>query len=158
MPQLLKALAISQELVAEHPHVPDYAASQARIHLQIARHLRHNGDAATAEENYRKAFDLQASLARRYPQAPQYKFFDAIVHESLAGFLCERGKLAESRTLIESSIGTLEGLVEEAQTPRHVRELLAKNYMQLADILNRMDEKQSVEEIRARADELRRGN
>ncbi len=155
-PRIFRALAMSEELVAEHPQLPDYAASLARIHLQIARHHRHNGEDAAAEKSFRKALDLQSSLARRYPQASQYKVFNAIVHESLAGLLRERGKLAESRTLIEASIGTLKGLAGEAETPRHIRDLLAKNYVQLAGILHRMNEKQSADDARVRAEELRK--
>jgi len=149
--RLLKALAMSEELVAEHPHVPDYAACQVRIHLRIARLLRRSGKDADAEASFRRALDLQSSLVLRYPQASQYRILNAIVHESLASLLRERGKLTESRTLIEASIGTLEELAEEAQTPRHLRDLLAKNYRQLADVLNRMDEKQSADEARLRA-------
>jgi tetratricopeptide (TPR) repeat protein len=83
---LEKALAISEELVAEHPNIPDYAASQVFIRLRLADTLW-DSDQSGAESNLRKALELQAALVRHYPRTYSYKFGSALIHESLAKLL-----------------------------------------------------------------------
>ena len=59
---LEKALAISEELVAKHPNIPDYAVSQVFIRLRLAG-ITQESDRAGAESNLRKALDLQSAPA-----------------------------------------------------------------------------------------------
>ena len=96
---LQKALLISEELVAEHPNLPDYAASQVHIRLALTDALRES-DAAAAEGSLRKALDLQGALVRRFPHISAYKFWLGVIHQSLAGFLQQRGQLSEAQARI----------------------------------------------------------
>ena len=155
-PRVRKALGLSEALLAEHPNVPDFAASNVHILLKLAEVLRATGKSDDAEAALRKAFTVQSSLAKRFPEASSYRVWNAIVQEILAGLLAERGKLEEARSLLEASIGTLEGLLSPGPGPRHVRGLIVMNQLRLADVLDRMDQKQAAESARRRAEELRR--
>jgi eukaryotic-like serine/threonine-protein kinase len=151
-----KALAISEELVAKHPNIPDYVASQVLIHLRLADIIQEN-DKAGAESNLRKALDLQSALARRYPKTSSYKFGMAMICEWLAGLLEARGTLPEARSMLQGSIDALKELSQSDPTGSPVNAVLAHNYMNLSDLLRRMGEDQAAAEAAASARSLRPG-
>ena len=153
---LEKALAISEELVAEHPNIPDYAVSQVHMRLGLTDLLR-EGDQSRAEASLRKALDLQSTLVRRFPRNSSYKFWMAIIHESLAGFLLERGQLAETRSALQDSIALLKEAMHDDPKARHIRDVLAGNYMNLADVLRRMNEDQAAADAIRQAHDLQPG-
>ncbi len=153
---LEKALSISEELVAKHPNIPDYAASQVFIRLRLAGMLQES-DQAGAESNLRKALDLQSTLVRRYPRTTSYKFGMAMIQESLAGLLDERGILPEARSMLQASIASLKELSQNDPKGPPLRGILAHDYMSLADLLRRMGEDQAAAEAAAQARDLRPG-
>jgi eukaryotic-like serine/threonine-protein kinase len=131
------ALAISKELVAEHPNIPDYAASQVRIRLQLAEVLRAPNE-PSAEANLRDALELQSALVRRFPQTASYKFPLAIIQGSLAHLYQDQGKLPEACAMLQDCIGSYRALLEtDARAP--IRGVIAFNYASLGDLLRRMD-------------------
>lgn len=150
---LEKALAISEELVAEHPNVPDYAASQVHIRLRLAG-LLWLSDPTGAEAMLRKAFDLQSALVRRFPRTSFYSFSMAIIQDLLAGLLQQRGKLPEARSMLEGSIASLKAAIQrDPNAP--IRGVLAYNYMRLADLLRRMGDDKAAAEATRQAESLR---
>jgi len=150
---LEKALAISEELVAEHPNVPDYAVSQVHIRLRVAGILW-KSDPAGAEAGLRKAFDLQSVLVRRFPRTSFYRFSMGIIQELLAGLLEERNKLPEARSMLEGSIASFNSAMErDPNAP--LQGVLAHNYMRLADLLRRMGEEKASAEAARQAEGLR---
>ncbi|MGD0382156.1 MAG: hypothetical protein ABSA77_01455 [Thermoguttaceae bacterium] len=153
---LEKALAISEELVAEHPNIPDYAVSQVFIRLRLANILQES-DRSGAESNLRKALDLQSALVRRYPKTFTYKFGMAIIYESLAVLLEKRGVLSEARCMLQASIDALKELSQNDPKAPPLRGILAHHYMSLAELLRRMGEKQAAADAEAQARNLRPG-
>lgn len=155
--RLDKALAISEQLVAEHPNIPDYAVSSVNIRLRQNPHLRES-DPAAAETNLRKALDVQAALARRFPENTSYIFWRAVIQESLGGLLQERGRLTEARSALEDCTVSFEALLQKDPKAGHIRGILAKNYASLSDVLRRLGDEQAAEEAANKARELRKTN
>jgi tetratricopeptide (TPR) repeat protein len=153
---LEKALAISEELVAKHPNIPDYATSQVLIRLRLAGIIQES-DQAGAESNLRKALDLQSALARRYPKTSSYKFEMAMIYESLAGLLETRGVLPEARSMLQDSIDALKELSQNDPKGPPINRILADHYMSLADLLRRMGEDKAATDADAKARNLRPG-
>ncbi len=151
---LEKALALSEQLVAEHPNIPEYAVSSVNIRLRLNDSLRES-DPTRAEANLRKALDVQSTLARRFPENSSYKFWMAVIQESLGGLLQEHGRLPEARSALQDCIACFKEVLRIDAKAGHVRGILAKNYMSLADVLRRMGEDQAAEEATRQARDLR---
>ena len=153
---LEKALAISEDLVAKHPNIPDYAGSQVFIRLRLAGMLRER-DRPGAESNLRKALDLQSALVRRYPRTTSYKFEMSMIQESLSAVLEEGDNLPEARTMLQASIASLTELSQADPKGPPLRGILAHHYISLSDLLRRMGEVEAADEAAAQARNLRPG-
>ena len=94
---------------------------------------------------------------RRFPQNSSYKFWMAVIHESLAGLLQERGQLSEARVLLQDSVALLKGLLQDDPRVGPVHGVLAQNYANLADVLRRLNEEKAAEEVLRKAQKLRPG-
>ncbi len=149
-----KALALSEQLVAEHPNIPEYAVSLVNIRLRLNQSLRES-DATRAEVNLRKALDVQSTLASRFPENSSYKFWMAVIQESLGELLQVHGRLPEARSALQDCIASFKEVLRTDTKAGHVRGILAKNYEKLAGVLRRMGEDQSAEEAEHQAQELR---
>jgi tetratricopeptide (TPR) repeat protein len=151
---LEKSLTISEELVAEHPNIPDYAASQVHIRLGLAM-FPGEDDRARAEAQYCKAADLQASLVRRFPKNVGYKFSLAFVEGMLAEHLHTYGGLADAILARQQVIASIEDLIREEPNAWMLRGPLSGHYRSLADLLLRADEYEAAAEAERQASLLR---
>jgi tetratricopeptide (TPR) repeat protein len=151
---LEKALEISEELVAGHPNIPDYAVSQVYTRLKLAALLRET-DRPAAESSLRKARDLQATLVRRFPRTSSYRFWMAVVDESLASLFEQQGRWSEARPALEDSIACLKELLRLDPKPSPIPRILAHHYGSLADLLHRMGDEQGAAEALHQAEQLR---
>jgi tetratricopeptide (TPR) repeat protein len=154
---LQKALEISESLVADHPNVPNYAASQAGIRMDLARILRNLGRLDEAEALLRKGKALQHLLVERYPEVTSYKVGKAMVDSSLAKVLRQRKELPEARSLLEDSVSLLEALLKDDQESRKLwpaRGVLASNLRTLAGVLREQGEEDRSAQVSRRADDL----
>ncbi len=151
------AYVISEELVAEHPNIPDYAASQMHIRLALTDALRES-DVAGAESSLRKALDIQAALMRRFPHTSTNKFWLAVIRHSLAGFLQQRGQLSEARSALQECITLLKGAMRDDPKAMYIRDVLAQNFMNLADLLRRIGDEPAAAEADRQARELMRSD
>ena len=151
---LEKALAISEELVAEHPNIPDYAVSQVFIRMGLADLLKES-DRGAAEANLRKARDMQAALVRRYPKTFSYQFGLALIDKSLAGLLEQSDRLREASSTWQASISAFEDLLKNDPKAPPLRGMVAGDCKHLADLLDRLGDKQAAEDARRHAEELR---
>jgi tetratricopeptide (TPR) repeat protein len=152
---LEKALAISEELVAEHPNIPDYLTSQVRIRMRLTD-LLWQSDPSRAEANLRKARDTEAALVRHFPQNSSYKIWMAVIDESLGRLLQQREQLPEARTTLEEGIALLKEVVENDPKKRLIPWMLAENYRNLADLLRSMNNYEAAAEADRQAEELRK--
>jgi len=149
-----KALAISDELVAEHPNIPDYAAFQVHVRLRLANILWET-DPSRAEASLRKALDLEWTLARRFPQNSFYRIGLGSIQESLAVLLRDRGQLADARTLMESCIASFKAVLPKDSNSRFppMQGVVAQNYRNLANLLRRMNDEQGAAAALRQAEE-----
>ncbi len=149
-----KGLAISEELVAEHPNVPDYALTQIYIRLRLAG-LFQQSDPAAAQTHLEKTLELQTALCHRFPQTASYNMWMAVVQESLGTLFQQRGNLAEARKMQQASIESLRKLVAGDQHAGMLRGVLAYKYTRLADLLQQMKDEPAAAEARRQAEQLR---
>ncbi len=80
--RLREALDVGRQLVAQHPHVPEYTVSLIHTHNKLGHVLERTAQQAPAGQHdpileeaataYRAAATLQAQLARQFPTAPAY--------------------------------------------------------------------------------------
>jgi tetratricopeptide (TPR) repeat protein len=156
---LEKALAISAELVAEHPNIPDYAVSQVSIRLRLADILWTTAP-ALAEAHLRKALEVQSSLAKRFPKNSFYRLGTAIIHESLAGLLQDLQdlkRLPEARSALQDSIASFREFLQKEPKAGFVRGVLAENYASLAKLLRKLGDDKAAAEADGQARDLRPG-
>lgn len=143
---LCKGLALSEELVALHPNVPSYAATQVHIMLKLGEALHRMGQGDDGEAYFRKALAVQTSLVNRFPEASIYKIWLVEVKRSLAKALCEENRLDEARSLYEESLEVLDVLWEVEPRRGHLRGLLGASCHDLADVLHRIGDEEAAEE------------
>ena len=99
---------------------------------------------------------MQSTLARRFPENSSYKFWMAVIQESLGGLLQEHGRLPEARSALQDCIASFQEVLRvDAKAGGFVRGILAKNYMSLADVLRSMGEDKAAEEAVRQATSLR---
>jgi tetratricopeptide (TPR) repeat protein len=157
--RLEKALAISTELVAEHPNIPDYAVSQVSLRLRLADMLWRT-DPAAAEAHLRKALEVQLTLAKRFPKNSFYPLGTAIIHESLAGLLQDLHdvkRLPEARSALQNSIASFREVLQKDPKSGFVRGVLAQNYATLAEVLRKLGDGKAAVEADRQAQALRPG-
>ncbi len=151
---LERALAIAGQLVAEHPNIPDYAVSLVNIRLRLHHRLRAI-DPARAEANLREALDVQSALARRFPDNSSCKFWMAAVQESLGALLQEQGRVHEASSVLQDCVASYQDVLQDDVTSARARDVLVKNYMNLADVLRRTGQEQAAREAQRQAEDLR---
>jgi hypothetical protein len=98
---------------------------------------------------------VQSTLASRFPENSSYRFWVAVIQESLGGLLQERSRLPEARSALQDCIASFKEALRNDAKAGLVRYVLAKNYMNLADVLRRMGEDQAAEEATRQAQDLR---
>ena len=135
--RLGKSLALLENLAVKHPDVPDFLASEARIHHKLGSFHRQLDQWAEAEQSFQKAITVQASLLKQFPDSPYYGLWMATYRIALADALNRRDQPGEARSELDTTIAAL--LLQLKQTPgvSALHELLALAYSQLEIALRR---------------------
>ena len=152
-----KALAISEELVAEHPNIPDYAIANVNTRVRLAD-LLWDTDPTQAETCLRTALGLQSSLARRFPQNFPCRFGVVIVREALATLLLQHNRLDEARSMLQESITLLQGLQKEESTAEFLTFVLCHHYINLAEVCHGLSDEKAAAEAVLQAEKLAPAN
>jgi serine/threonine protein kinase len=149
--QLRKALDLSQQLTVQYPNVPEYQASQARIHHRLGEVYRQSQRLDEAEASDRAALEIQTRLAQSLPDAIPYQVLKSAYGNSLADLLFRRGKLAELQSIAEANIAGTTRLQNEHPELWYLHGLLVEANRTLAAALRRsgMDEAASRADIQA---------
>ncbi|NQT85566.1 protein kinase [bacterium] len=138
--RLRKALVISVALVAEHPHLPHYRASQAVIQHELGAVLHHGKRNREAEHCFRKAVSLQAEVTQQLGATPSARLWQAAFQNSLADLLGRQRNHEEARELLESSVRMLNALLREDAPLTVSHALLAHSHRALAASLRQAGE------------------
>ena len=154
--RLRKALALTEKLVAENPHIPQYAAAEARNHHKLGSLLRQMGRLRDAEVSCRKAVALQSSLAAQFPDSPSHRVWLGAFTSSLAEVLVRVGQPQEARSLLEVALKALSALPGSNPELWFVHGILARSYATLAAALRQMGEESQASQAERQAEEHRR--
>jgi len=153
--RLDKALAISEKLVATHPHVPQYLVSQAHIHHSLGSVLRKMHQLDEAETSDRRAVTILASLAKRYPKVLSHQVYLGAYRNSLTDLLLRRDKHSEARVLLSRTIVDLEAFLSRNPEMRFLHTLLADSNRTLAAVLRRTGQPDQAQKAARREQEHR---
>ena len=153
--RLSQSLALLHKLVTQHPDIPDFLAAEARIHDKLGSFHRQIERWAEAEESFRKAIAIQATLVKQFPEAPYYGFWMATFRIALADALIRRNQPGEARAELEDTIATL--LRQLGQTPETPppHDLLALGYSKLAIALRQAGEEDEADKAARKAEQER---
>lgn len=164
--RLQTALGYAEALAVEHPNIPEYAHSRAHINLKLgtaqrrlavqARGAEREAGLEQSEQHYREAVRIQSSLIEQFPTATSYRLWLAKMQESLAETLISADKLTEARTIMDSSIASLDAILEAEPHLSFVHHAVAEHNLTLALILERMGDSEGARQARETADQHRR--
>ena len=89
---------------------------------------------------------MQSTLVRCFPDNYAYKFWMAVIQESLGRLLMKHDRLPEARIALQDCIDSFQTVLEKDAKAGFVRFILAGNYMNLAEVLHGMGEDKAAEE------------
>jgi serine/threonine protein kinase len=147
--RLQLALSMSERLVAEHPHVPDYAALRVQVLSQHAEAMRWTGRRIQAEASFREALAIQSLLVEQFPEVARFKLSQTYLQKSLAEVLKSQKKLDEARSLLEQSVAILKELSEHDHAAPFARMSMSPHYAALADVLSQLGEEEAAAEAKS---------
>ena len=150
-----KSLALLEKLVIKYPDIPDFLAAEARVHDKQGAFHRGMDHWAEAEQSFRKAVDLQASLVKQFPDAPSYGLWMATFRIALADALLRRNQPREARTELEGAISTLLHQLEGRPETHPPHDLLALGYSTLEIALRETGENGLADEAARKAEQER---
>ena len=153
--RLRKALVLSEQLTSQHPNVPEYLASQARVHHRLGEVLRQSQRLDDAENHDRKALDIQAQLAKGFPEVVTYQVWEAAFRNSLADLLLRRDKLAEIRAIADTNIARTSRLLKDSPELWYLHGLLMESNRTLAAALRRSGEAEQASKAETQAERHR---
>ena len=153
--RLRQSLKISEQLLAEHPHVPEYTAAHVQTLYTLTEVLRHARRADEAETTLQKALAVQSSLAGQFPKVTSYIVWMAILQDAQAKMLANRGRTQDARTLLESAVTALKPLAQSEPKAAYIHGMLGRCYRNLSDVLRQMGEGEQAEEMLRRGREHR---
>jgi hypothetical protein len=116
---LLKALAESQQLVADHPTIPHYACSRALILAKLGVVCWNTGRLAEAEDYFQGALETQAAAIAEFLDLPSHNRVLLEFMRLRLGQICfercrredDRDAWDKSRRLLETCLKNLRELV-----------------------------------------------
>jgi serine/threonine protein kinase len=135
--RLRKALTLSQQLTTQHPNVPEYKISQARIYHRLGEVFRTMHQFDDAEKSDRKALEVQTQLAKEFPDVLTYQVWEAAFRNSLADLLLLRDHLAETRAIAETNIAQTSRLLKDHPELWYLHVVLMETHRTLAAALRR---------------------
>ena len=150
-----KALALLERLVVEHPDVPDFLSSEARLHHKLGSFYRQMEHWADAEQSFRKAVAIQALLVSQFPDAPYYGLWTANFRVALADALIRLNRPGEARTELDGTISALLAELNQRPGMDSLHDMLALAYFQLEIAFRQTGDKDHADEAASKAEHER---
>ena len=151
---LRRALQSAEDLVAEYPDVPAYAAFQVPMLHKLSGLLIRAGRWDDAQTELNKAIKIQTDLVARFPGLPSHQLWLAIVQRSLAEAFRGQGKLKDARAQLENAVKTLTIWPQSAAPPPQADALIGDTYHRLSMLLGQLGEKQLSGDAARKAEEF----
>jgi serine/threonine protein kinase len=149
-----KALELSEPLVREHPNEPEFALSRSQVYVRLAEAQKRLGKREQAVENYRQALQILERLTQRFSEVGSYRARLAFTQDACAVVLMSLDQWKEARPLLEAVIARWEGA--KGPERRMYRGFLGSRYRRLADVLDKLDDKEAATAARKKAEEYGR--
>jgi len=150
-----RALSLLERLVIKHPDVPDYVASEARVHHKLGSFHRQMDRWDDAEQRFRKAIAVQAPLVKQFPDAPYYGLWLATFRLALADALIRRDQPGAARKELEETIAGVSLQLQQRPEMNSLHDLLASGYAQLERALRQLGDKGLADEAGRKAEQER---
>lgn len=150
-----KALALLERLAIKHPDVPDYVASESRVHHKLGSFHRQMDRWDDAEQSFRKAIAVQGPLVRQFPNAPYYGLWLATFRLALADALIRREQPGAARKELEETIAVVSLQLQQRPEMNSLHDLLVSGYSQLERALRQLGEKRLADEAARKAEQER---
>jgi tetratricopeptide (TPR) repeat protein/tRNA A-37 threonylcarbamoyl transferase component Bud32 len=150
--RLTEAVTLSEELAAQYPGVPQYAAARAQYLDRLGIMHFNNRQFAPAETTGRHALAIQTQLVARYPDVLPYRLWLSLMECSLGRALREQGQLTEARAQVDSALQRLEELRNKDPRLGALRPILGMAYRELAQVQERAGEKEAAAESQRKAE------
>ncbi len=159
--RLRRARGMAEQLVVDHPNVPDYVSSLATIHHKhgalLRRMIRQEDPQLkgvlldSAELSYSRSVRLLESLATRHPDVLSYQIELGMVRNAHASLLHRSGKLEEARRVVESSTSDLERLKEEHPELWFLERPIGEAYGLLSEVAAQLGDDETAEAAKNKA-------
>jgi len=105
--RLMSARTILKELQREHPNVPEYAASEAKVSERTGKHYARIDQFDEAIPHFEASLKTQEALARRHPTFSSYAIRLNFMRQNYAGELRRQYEDTKDAVLLEKAIHQL---------------------------------------------------
>jgi tetratricopeptide (TPR) repeat protein len=146
-----KAAALLDQLVSQHPNIPEYFTAQARTYHKLGNLFRQTDRLADAEQSLRKAISIQSSLVEQFPNAPYHRVWLGTFQIALGDVLIRSNQIQEARSILEEAINMLARLLSEHPEMKFVHGQLARGYSNLAVALRQSGQRDVASQTEERA-------
>lgn len=154
--RLDQSLALLENLVAQHPDVPDFLAAAARTHDKLGSLHRGLDQWHEAEQDFRRAIALQASLEKRFPGNLQHGLWMATFRIALADALLQQNQPGAARTELEDSMTNLLSHLGPGTIQPRPHDLISQGYSALARAFRMTGDNDRADEAERQASDERR--
>jgi serine/threonine protein kinase len=128
---VLRAIALLEQLTAEFPDRPSYRAALGDCRLRLGGLLHRLDRPEEAEKEYQTSLRLQEALVAEYPELPEYRHNLAIGCQGLANLQLYRGQTAAAVAGYNRAISLLVSLPDDRAQTAACRFQLACNRLDL---------------------------
>ena len=156
--RLRRALEITADLETKHPNIPQYCVLKKRLHHILAMVLKDTNQLEEAEEQYDEAIRKQQLIVHQSREPHTHEMWLLHLQLSHAQLLRDLGKNSESQENLETIIVGLEELsklpeIKNSRFGRRITEkTLARSYVTLACVLNRLGETDKADSMLRKAE------
>jgi eukaryotic-like serine/threonine-protein kinase len=150
-----KAAALLDNLVAQHPNIPEYLTAQAHIYHKLGAFFRQTDRFPEADRSLRKAIDIQSTLMEQFPNAPYHKVWLGTFRIALGDVLIRSRQLPEARSVTEEAIDMLTHLLTDHPEMQFLHSQLVRGYSNLALALRQSGQREAAAQAEQHAEQER---
>ncbi len=165
--RLHTALAILEELRREHPNVPEYAASEAKVSERLGKQYVQIDEFDQAMLYFEDSLRTQGELVQRHPEVGSYVMRLAFFRQQYAGELRRQYETSRDPLLLEKAREQLAIMLHHSQefmrssdADRRMKSFVAfgvlSNYRAVIEICLELGDQEGADAARLAADEFRK--
>ncbi len=139
-----KAATLLDELVAQHPNIPEYLTAQAHVCHKLGSFFRQTERFTDAEQSLRKAVSIQSSLTEQFPDAPYYRVWLGTLQIALGDVLSRSNQHQAACSTLEEGIAILTRLLTDQPEMTFIHGQLARSYFNLAIALRQSGQRDAA--------------